>query len=222
MRSILLKVSGVISLSLVSSLALAEGNYLHDVLDSNHSGRTYQFDLKYITEDLTVRAHFDPQRSIGKRLTIVEPSQADLLKQLEADIASLESEVQREFWCSDFYQMIPRNAKLVSQDEISATYRFTPVADADDAEDAMMMSNLTGVVVVSKLTPIIQRFHLRAPQPFKPTWFVKVLSLEVNAKCVPSPDGRSRIKTFEMELDGKVALRRFRDYEYREISNVQR
>lgn len=205
----------------ITSPAKAQQSYLHRMLDTDSSGPEYSFDLSYITEDMKVEASYKPLGRLGERLLIREPSKAELLKALDADIESLEKEVIDDFWCSSFHKRIPRDAKLLSQTKFSATYTFEPLADAGDDDDAMVMANLVGTVVVAKSSSTILKFQLKSAKHFKPTWFVKILSLELNADCVSIADGRAYVKRFEMELDGKIALKRFRDYEYREVNNVQ-
>ena len=221
LRPILVLSAGAAVLATSQVSAEPAGDYLSRALDADSSGPVYQYDLSYRSEDLSVSARIDPSRPLGQRVQVLSPSKSDWNKEITEGVEDLEADPVDDFWCSGFAEMVPRNASLVGQTGTTATYRFQPLPDPNDPDDAKLMKHLVGEITVAKQDPQILSIALTAPQPFKPVWVAKITRFDLSVACERVPDGRTHMREFRITVDGKAALQTLRERELRTITNVR-
>lgn len=212
---------GLLLLSLAAGPALtplqAKGpNHLQAALNAATSGPTYSYTLDYRSDEFRGKARVHPSRAKGKRVVMIVPS----LSKLDADqlkgVKEVDQDASKAFWCHSFAKRIPaRTAKLVNQTGATATYTFKPVHEADDADDAKMMKHLVGTVTVSKSRPAILSFALDAPKSFKPVFVARIKSFALRAGCSRSPDGRTYVSRFDLNVSGSAMMRSFEERQSR-------
>ncbi|MEL7198672.1 MAG: hypothetical protein AAGL10_10180 [Pseudomonadota bacterium] len=192
-------------------------------LDAKTSGPVYSYQLDITVDDFTGRARIYPDRAIGKRVAMISPKRTALTSDERKGLKDIDKDASEDFWCHHFAKRIPRKgARLVRQTASTATYRFNPLPDPKDKDDAKLMKHLTGTVTVAKDRPAILSFALSAPKSFKPAVVARVDTFSLKAQCDRSPDGRTFVKTIDLKVTGSAMLQSFEDKQSRRHSALRR
>lgn len=197
-------------------LSAQAAGYLEAALKAPKSGPSYSYNLDYRTDDFRGKARIHPSRPKGKRVVLVSPAASALTKPQRRGVAEVDREASKAFWCHSFAKRIPaRSARLTAQTDTTATYSFKPIPDAGDAEDAKMMRHLVGTVTVSKAAPAILSFSLNAPKSFKPAFVARIKTFALHARCSRTPDGRTYVSRFDLNVTGSAMMRSFTERQTR-------
>lgn len=180
------------------------------------------FDLRWSTDDIEAIASVDPTQPIGKRVIVWSPPASTWGKDIKSAVENLEAAPMEEFWCSDFLALVGPDAKLVSETDNEAVYAFSPQpTPEDDKIDRRFLSEMLAQLTIDKRSAQIQKFEMHNRRAFRPVFIAKVESFLLEAKCQPGPDGRHYIAHFETNLVAKIALKKVRERERREISGLR-
>jgi len=208
----------------ISTQAIAQGqDPLIAALDTQTSGPAYSYQLDITVDEFTGRARIYPDRAIGRRVAMISPSRSELTADERDGLRDIDRDADQDFWCHNFAKRVPREgAQLVHQSASTATYRFRPLADPNDRDDAKLMKHLVGTVTVAKEHPAILSFTLTAPESFKPALVARVDTFSLNAQCSRSPDGRTYVKSLDLNVTGSAMFQSFEDRQTRRHSALQR
>lgn len=212
------------ALPLAALLALAlpaAADPLADALSAAAEGPLYAYDMIYETGEIRATGSVDPSQPEGSRVIVKTPAKADWPEDFEEGVAEIDKDADGDIWCSQFAEIIPADAELVSETGSTATYTFQPNADPDDPDDAKFMKHIRGEVTIDTANPAITSFRMYAPKPFKPAMVAKVNTFQMTAKCTRAPDGRTYVEQFNMKVAGSAMMQSFEERMARTISNLR-
>ncbi len=209
--------------ALTGTQPLAAQNYLKDALAAQTNGPVYSYQLQYMSPEFRATARVNPSRARGQRITVLSPAKSEWGKDEKRALADVDKDAGKAFWCHSFAKRIPyQSAKLISQTDKTATYRFVPLPEPGDADDAKIMRNLVGSVVVHKTKPAILKFGLKAPKSFKPAFIARIKTFVLSASCARTADGRTYVSRFELNVSGSAMMQKFTEKETRIHSRLKR
>ncbi len=184
-------------------------------------GALYAYEMKVVEDGFTATGKIDPSQPEGNRITVYTPSEENWPDGFADDLSQMEAETDGDIWCQDLGDMVPENAKLISETDSSATFGFVPVPDADaDKDEAKMMKKLTAEITLDKADGAILSYKMWAEKPFKPAMVVKINQFQMDATCARAPDGRTYISEFQIDLSGSAMMQSFEQSEYRQITTL--
>ncbi|MEA1941638.1 MAG: hypothetical protein U9P68_05275 [Pseudomonadota bacterium] len=150
------------------------------------SDEDWRFTLTFSGAEGELVARFDGAQAETERWQLVSPAQADLTdeqREIWEDIVTRRAEAEADegglFFSREDARYQPGSLSLHLQDADDVTYRFAPVLDADDAEDAAFAEHLNGEITVGRHEPGVRHVRLWAPESFKPNFAVRVSRFEV-------------------------------------------
>lgn len=207
----------------VTPLQAQKPNYIKAALDATTRGPAYSYTLDYRSDDFRGKARIYPSRAKGKRVVMITPPFSSLDSEQRAGVKEVDQDASKAFWCHSFAKRIPAGtARLISQNATTATYTFKPLPEAGDADDAKIMKHLVGTVMVSKRNPAILSFALDAPKPFKPVFVARIKTFALRAKCSRTPDGRTYVSRFDLNVSGSAMMRPFEERQSRNHTQLAR
>lgn len=145
----------------------------------------WRFTLTFTGAEGELVARFDGTRAEAERWQLVSPVEAELTEDQRAvwdEIVTRDEEDDEEgglFFSREDALYQPGTLNLHLQDADDVTYRFQPVLDADDPEDAAFAEYLTGEITVGRHEPGVRHVRLWAPDSFKPNFAVRVSRFEI-------------------------------------------
>ena len=111
--------------------------------------------------------------------------------------------------------------EATTQDDVSVTYAFTPVAGADaDKTEQKMMKKLNGTVTLDKTDGAVLAFSMTLPKPYKPAIVAKINRFQMDASCSRAPDGRTYIASFDFDIAGSAMMQDFDETVSRQITKL--
>ena len=187
---------------MLSSLALmcliasasAQTNQLPSLLQQAVSGTesssaSYAYDFEYSTAAQAFSAHFSPRSQ--PRLRLVSPAREALNGDMRTDYDYFAEHMEGVSWCAAANMSRITNARLIREDETTATYSFQPTRESVTGEQTRRIVNhLRGEFTVTKTAPDITRIHIFAPQPFSPAPLARVEVYVLTTTCALAPNGR--------------------------------
>lgn len=113
------------------------------------------------------------------------------------------------------------NARLIREDDTTATYSFQPTRESVTGEQTRRIVNqLRGEFTVTKTTPDITRIHIFAPQPFSPAPLARVERYTLTSTCALAPNGRRYASESVHESRGSAFGRSFDTRTVRRTRNL--
>jgi len=146
----------------------------------------WRFTLTFTGAEGELVARFDGTRAEGERWQLVSPAEADLTegqREVWDEIVTRRDDADADdgglFFSRDDARFQPGTLDLHLQDADDVTYRFDPVLDAEDEEDAAFAEYLNGEITVGRHEPGVRHVRLWAPESFKPNFAVRVRRFEL-------------------------------------------
>ena len=184
-------------------------------------GPVYSYEMSYSDADVTASGLIDPSQPEGQRIEIYSPDETEWSKDFRKGIEEMDAETDGDIWCADFAEMVPGNAKTISEDAMSVTYAFTPEPEADaDQTEKKMMKQLNGSITLAKADGAILAFNMVLPKPYKPAMVAKINRFEMVATCDRAPDGRTYVEQFNFDISGSAMMQRFEETVSRRITKL--
>lgn len=153
---------------------------------ADDSDGDWRFTLTFTGEAGELVARFDGRRAEDDRWTLVSPTaMADLTeeqREIWDDVITRDDEDDGEgglFFSRDDALYQPGTLDLHLQDTDDVTYRFQPVLDAEDEDEAAFAQNLVGEITVGRQEAGVRHVRLWAPESFKPNFAVRVSRFEL-------------------------------------------
>ena len=199
--------------------AAAAQTPLQQALAAPIDGPKYSFNMTFQNGDERAEGRVDPSQPEGRRITVTSPPEADWDDDFRKTITQMDKDAKGDIWCIELAEIVPPDARQVSETDTTATYAFQPVAV--DKEDKKVFKHLTGSITVSKQSPSILSLSMTAPKPFKPVVVAKVNSFNMTATCTPGPDGRAYLSRMDMKVSGKAMMKAFDQHTVQTISDLQ-
>lgn len=201
--------------------AHAQHSLLDKAKDARQSGPVYAFDMAYSDNKINAVARVNPSKPIGERVEVLNLEADDLDKDIRAMISAFDAAPLDEFWCADFLSLVGADAQVLSETNNATVLAFSPEPGPDDdADDRKFLAAMTAQITIDPRTAFVSAFEMRNRKPFKPAFIAKIKSFEMNVTRAPSPDGRTYLADYQVDVSGSVALRRFKEFERRVISNL--
>lgn len=150
------------------------------------SDADWRFTLTFTGAEGEIVARFDGTRTEAERWQLVSPAEAELTEDQRAVwdeiITRRDAEDDGEgglFFSREDALYQPGTLSLHLQDADDVTYRFRPVLDVDEPEDAAFAEYLNGEITVGRHEPGVRHVRLWAPDSFKPNFAVRVRRFEI-------------------------------------------
>lgn len=126
---VVVAVTAIIGASMASTLrADFAKSPLERALQRSNDGPLYVYDVHYQSDEMVADYTVDPTQPEGSRVSVHSPAQQDWSREFIEQVAD-KDENASHILCSEFAPNIPPTAKLLSESESTATYRFTPAAE---------------------------------------------------------------------------------------------
>lgn len=210
----------IVCLPALFGLPAFAGSPLEAALSTAADGPSYTYDIEYKIGDSVMTARIDPSQPEGQRVNVTSPPEAEWDDELRQSIAEMETDSHGDIWCDDIAENVPLEAQLVSETDVEATYRFTPVPDRDAPEDVKFFNHLNGEVTIDKINPGIIELKMRASKPFRPAMIARIKSFNLLVSCAQAADGRRYAERVETQISGSAALQKFEEHEIVSISKL--
>ena len=215
-RSILLS-----AFALSASLSASADPLLEMMRSVSKDGPIYAYEMTYSGEGVIATGKIDPSQPEGNRIVLYTPEMSELSEEFKEGVQEMDAESDGDIWCADFAEMVPDNAEATSQDEVSVTYGFTPVAEADaDKTEKKMMKKMNGTVTLDKADGAVLAFSMTLPKPYKPAIVSKINRFQMDASCSRAPDGRTYVASFDFDIAGSAMMQEFDETISRQITKL--
>jgi len=145
----------------------------------------WRFTLTFTGAEGELVARFDGTRAEAERWQLVSPAQAELTEEQRTvwdEIITRDEEDDEDgglFFDREDALYQPGTLSLHLQDADDVTYRFQPLLDTEDPEDAAFAEYLSGEITVGRHEPGVRHVRLWAPESFKPNFAVRVSRFEI-------------------------------------------
>ena len=215
-RSILLS-----AFALSASLSASADPLLEMMRSVSKDGPIYAYEMTYSGEGVIATGKIDPSQPEGNRIVLYTPEMSELSEEFKEGVQEMDAESDGDIWGADFAEMVPDNAEATSQDEVSVTYGFTPVAEADaDKTEKKMMKKMNGTVTLDKADGAVLAFSMTLPKPYKPAIVAKINRFQMDASCSRAPDGRTYVASFDFDIAGSAMMQEFDETISRQITKL--
>lgn len=211
----------IVAVALGATLPASADPVLEMMRSLSKDGPIYSYEMTYTGADVSANGVIDPSQPEGERITIYSPDESEWTKDFRKGLEEMESETDGDIWCADFAEMVPAKVELTAQDDVSATYAFTPVPTADaDKNEQKMMKQLDGLITLDKSDGSVLAFQMALPKPYKPAMVAKINRFEMTASCDRAPDGRTYLEEFSFDIAGSAMMQSFEETVNRRITKL--
>ena len=215
-RSILLS-----AFALSATLSASADPLLEMMRSVSKDGPIYAYEMTYSGEGVVATGKIDPSQPEGQRIVLYTPEMSELSEEFQEGVQEMDAESDGDIWCSDFAEMVPDNAEATTEDDVSVTYAFTPVAEADaDKTEQKMMKKMNGTVTLDKTDGSVLAFSMTLPKPYKPAIVAKINRFQMDASCSRAPDGRTYLESFDFDIAGSAMMQDFEETVSRQITKL--
>ncbi len=206
---------------LMLTLPAAADPLLEKMRGQTKDGPVYAYEMTYSDAEVTASGKVDPSQPEGQRLEIYTPGEADWSKDFRKGVEEMDAETDGDIWCADFAEMVPQSAKMTTEDDLTATYAFTPKPEADaDGAEKKLMKKIKGLITLDKSDGSVLSFNMALPKPYKPAMIVKINRFEMDATCTRAPDGRTYVRDFAFGISGSAMMQSFEEQMSRSITKL--
>ncbi len=194
---------------------------LRAALNTNAEGPIYAYEMTYDDGDVRASGIVDVSQPAGQRIKIISPAISEWPEGFAKELAELDATAKGDIWCNSVGENIPDDVTLLNEDEMTTTYGFKPLPDADaDSTERKVFRHLSGTVTIARDNPAVLGFRLWADKSFKPMVLARINSFDMSMSCKRAPDGRTYVEKFNIAIAGKAMGRAFSQTEERVISKL--
>tara|TARA_X000000950_G_scaffold243510_2_gene298844 strand:+ start:186780 stop:187472 length:693 start_codon:yes stop_codon:yes gene_type:complete len=186
--------------------------------DFDGQDEAHRYDMSVVSGDgdMLFRYSFDPMQATPLQIEerSEEISEEDILEGLSDD--------EGDIWCDGMQEQVLGNVALVSEDEATATFTYTPTTRPDaDSMERQVVERTVATAVVDKATRQISSFSYHLPQSFKPIIVARVHTFDLNGTCVAGPSGRRFISEMTVSIDISAMGSRHTETTIQRVENVE-
>lgn len=201
---------------------IAGAELLRQAKALSQDGPDYRYQLTTSVDGIASRLVIDPTQDAGQRVTVLEPSAEKHTEEFNQLVAEIDADADKDFWCADLLEDTPETVQVVANDDQTITYEFTPIPDADaDKTERKMMKVMKGRLVIDRQNARVQSFSLNLPKPVRAKLVARIEKFDMQIDCAASPDGRTFIKDFSIEVAGRAMMKNFSESDGWTISDLQ-
>ncbi|MEO0884265.1 MAG: hypothetical protein AAFY34_16280 [Pseudomonadota bacterium] len=205
----------VIAIGLLISSALPAAAQwpepLNSALTRSPNGPNYVFDVERTSTDTdddgeTLRAYarVDPNAEDLKQITPAHLVDNSLPGSSFRALAGIESALEDGIWCTRFAEDVPRDPddiEIVSEDENTITYAFTPpVAEDAEGPEKKITRRTRAEITVSKTNPAVLNYARELTRTVTIFVVAKIRKADSEVTCTRAPDGRTYTSYFQSEF----------------------
>ena len=153
--------------ALSATLSASADPLLEMMRNVSKDGPVYAYEMTYSGEGVVATGKIDPSQPEGQRIDLYTPEMSELSEEFQEGIQEMDAESDGDIWCTDFAEMVPSNAEVSTQDDVSVTYAKTPDAAAEaDKTEQKMMKKMNGTVTLDKSDGAVLAFSMTLPKPY--------------------------------------------------------
>jgi hypothetical protein len=209
----------------ISAFAMAQSNQLPQPLSRAISATqgaqtSYLFDFDYASGAENFSARFDPRAQ--PRLRLLAPNRDALSADMRESFDYFAETLSGVTWCAGAHMAHVANARLLREDETTATYSFQPTRESvTGAQTRRVVSHLRGEFTLNKASSDVTRIRLFAPRPFSPALGANVEIYALTTTCAAAPNGRYYGSEIVHESRGSAFGRPFNVRTVRRLRDVR-
>lgn len=184
-------------------------------------GTLYAYEMTFKSSEMTTTGKVDPSAPEGQRITVYTPAKEDWPEDFEEGVADMDKNTNGDIWCKDFADLVPLDAKQISETTDNVTYTFNPVPpESADGTERKLMKKLEAEITLAKEDGAVLAYTAVLPKPYKPAMVAKINTFRMSAECERAPDGRTYTKQFNFEIDGSAMMQNFSETTSRTITKL--
>lgn len=202
----------VLAISWAGSASAQWPEPLNSALTRSNDGVSYVFDVERTSTDtgddgetLQAYARVDPNADELKQITPAHLVDSSLPGSSFRALAGVENALEDGIWCTRFAEDVPTDPddiEIVSEDEASVTYAFTPLSSEDAEGPEKKINRRTRAnLTVSKDDPAVLSYTRGLTRTVTVFVVAKIRKADSEVSCSRTPDGRSYTSYFQSEFE---------------------
>lgn len=185
---------------------------LNTALTRSTDGPAYVFDVERQSTDtsedgetINAYARVNPNAENLKQIIPAHLVDESLPGSSFQALAGIENALEDGIWCTRFAEHIPSDPddiEVVSEDDATITYAFTPVSGEDaEGPERKINRRTRAEVTVSKNDPAVLRYSRALTRTVTIFVVAKIRKADSEVTCSRAPDGRTYTSHFQSEFE---------------------